>query len=64
VRLSRPELETVYRELIAMADRKKRLDDEDLLEILAGVAGAIPGDRHDGMTHEAAAHPAGYGFGV
>jgi 2-isopropylmalate synthase len=64
VRLSRPELETVYRELIAMADRKKRVDDEDLLEILAGVAGAIPGDRHDGMTHEAAAHPAGYGFGV
>jgi 2-isopropylmalate synthase len=58
--LSRHELDQVYRAVIALADVKKHITDEDLLSVAASTAGVAPAPG----TREAAAHEAGYGFGV
>ena len=58
--LSRHDLDEVYRRMVALADSKKCITDDDLLGIAASVRGvpAAPPAR------EAVAHEAGYGFGV
>jgi 2-isopropylmalate synthase len=58
VTLSRHDLDEVYRRMVALADHKKHIVDEDLLEIASAVRGTPV--RH----RETAVHEAGYGFGV
>jgi 2-isopropylmalate synthase len=58
--LSRHELDEIYRRMIAKADVQRHISDDDLLEIAADVAGAVPTPA----TRETVAHEAGYGFGV
>jgi 2-isopropylmalate synthase len=58
--LSRQDLDAVYRRMIALADAKKHVADEDLLDIVAAVCGAAPARE----ARDAVAHEAGYGFGV
>jgi 2-isopropylmalate synthase len=58
--LSRHDLDEVYRRIIALADAKKVVSDEDLLATAFDVAGAAPAPE----TRDAATHEAGYGFGV
>ena len=58
--LSRHDLDEVYRRIIALADAKKVVSDEDVLAVSFEVAGiAAPRD-----AREAANQEAGYGFGV
>jgi len=56
--LSRHELDEVYRRMVTMADHKKHILDEDLLDITSAVRGT-PARHRDTAVHEA-----GYGFGV
>jgi 2-isopropylmalate synthase len=58
--LSRHDLDEVYRRIIALADARKVVSDEDLLAIAFEVAGTAPARE----TREAATQEAGYGFGV
>jgi 2-isopropylmalate synthase len=58
--LSRRDLDEVYRRMVAMADTKKHISDDDLLGIAALVCGVVPAQR----TRDSATHEAGYGFGV
>ena len=59
--LSRHDLDEVYRRMVAMADTKKHIGDEDLLAIAAEVCGIV-------LSHEwqrdTPYQEAGYGFGV
>jgi 2-isopropylmalate synthase len=60
VTLSRHDLDTVYKRVIALADAAKHVGDEDLADIIGAVCGGPrPGVRQDAVPHEA-----GYGFGV
>jgi 2-isopropylmalate synthase len=56
--LGRQELDDVYRRLMALADLKKHIADEDVLAIVRDVVGAAP------LAAPVAPHEAGYGFGV
>jgi 2-isopropylmalate synthase len=58
--LSRHDLDEVYRRIIALADAKKVVSDEDVLAVAFEVAGIAP--PRD--TRETANQEAGYGFGV
>jgi 2-isopropylmalate synthase len=57
--LTRHDLDQIYRRMVALADVKKHVSDEDLLTIAMEVCGvaAMPAARD-------ASHEAGYGFGV
>ncbi len=58
--LSRHDLDEVYRRMVALADAKKVVSDQDLMAIAVAVSGiAPPPDARDAATQEA-----GYGFGV
>jgi 2-isopropylmalate synthase len=58
--LSRQQLDQIYRRMVALADAKKHITDDDLLSIAADESGlAAAPDTRDATTHEA-----GYGFGV
>jgi 2-isopropylmalate synthase len=57
--LSRRDLDLVYRRIVAIADRRKHVSDEDLLEIVTSVRGVARRAAADHSLHEA-----GYGFGV
>ena len=60
LKLSREDLDEVYRRMIALADVKKFVSDDDLLVIASDVCGiAVVRQLGDTATHEA-----GYGFGV
>jgi 2-isopropylmalate synthase len=58
--LSRQQLDQIYRRMVALADMKKQITDDDLLSIAADEAGLAPAPD----TREVATHEAGYGFGV
>src|SRR5262250_3343708 len=58
--LSRHQLDQIYRRMVTLADAKRHISDDDLLEIAADVAGVAPSHN----TREVVAHEAGYGFGV
>jgi 2-isopropylmalate synthase len=61
VSLSRHDLDEVYRRMVALADAKKHIEDDDLLAIVAEVSGiALAHDWQRDTPH----HEAGYGFGV
>ena len=58
--LARHDLDEVYRRMIALADHKKFVSDDELLEIAVAVCGAtVSRNSRDTATTEA-----GYGFGV
>jgi 2-isopropylmalate synthase len=58
--LSRHDLDRVYRQMVALADVKKHISDDDLIAIAESVCGAaVPVRPREGSAHEA-----GYGFGV
>ena len=57
--LSRQDLDQVYRRMVALADTKKHVSDEDLLGIVGDVCG-LP----VGFAARETGHEAGYGFGV
>ena len=60
LRLSREDLDEIYRRMILLADHKKLVSDDDLLEIASAVCGvAVVRSLGDAATTEA-----GYGFGV
>ena len=59
--LSRHDLDEVYRRMVAMADVKKQISDEDLLAIAADVSGIVLAHEWQRDTPN---HEAGYGFGV
>jgi 2-isopropylmalate synthase len=60
LRLSREDLDEIYRRMILLADHKKLVSDDDLLEIASAVCGvAVARSLGDAATTEA-----GYGFGV
>ena len=59
--LSRHDLDEVYRRMVAMADVKKHISDEDLLAIAAEVSGIVLAHEWQRDTPN---HEAGYGFGV
>ena len=61
--LSRHDLDEVYRRIVALADAKKVVNDDDLLAIAFDVAGTAPA-RETRDTRELATQEAGYGFGV
>jgi 2-isopropylmalate synthase len=58
--LSRHDLDEVYRRMVALADTKKCVTDEELLEIAESVSGVPVAPK----TREAVVQEAGYGFGV
>ena len=60
VALTRAELETAYRQMLAVADARKHVTDEDLVNILSTVAPSqgLP------AAAEPSLHEDGYGFGV
>ena len=59
--LSRHDLDEVYRRMVTLADSKKHITDDDLLDITSDVCGtpASASRGRDSVVHEA-----GYGFGV
>jgi 2-isopropylmalate synthase len=60
LRLTRQQLDEVYRRMVALADEKKIITDEDIHRIAAAVCEAeTAASGRDPVTHEA-----GYGFGV
>ena len=59
--LSRHDLDEVYRRMVAMADVKKHIGDEDLLAIAAEVSGIVLSHEWQRDTPH---QEAGYGFGV
>jgi 2-isopropylmalate synthase len=58
--LSRHDLDEVYRRMVTLADTKKCVTDEELLEIAEAVSGVATTPR----VREQLAQEAGYGFGV
>jgi 2-isopropylmalate synthase len=59
--LSRHDLDEIYRRMVALADNKKHVSDEDLHDIATDVCRAsVTGSR----LRDSVAHEAGYGFGV
>jgi 2-isopropylmalate synthase len=60
VALSRHEVDQVYRRMVAVADAKKHVSDDDLRAIVSAVAGLA----QPVQAWEASLHEAGYGFGV
>jgi 2-isopropylmalate synthase len=58
--LNRHQLDEIYRRMIALADDKKIIGEEDLKEIASAVCG-VPQSAHGRDT---VVHEAGYGFGV
>jgi 2-isopropylmalate synthase len=62
--LDRPELDRVYRAVIAHADREKTVSDRDLAAIVARVRGDVK--RPAAVGHDFSTTPAesGYGHGV
>jgi 2-isopropylmalate synthase len=58
--LSRHQLDQVYRRMVALADVRRHISDDDLLEIAADVAGVAPSPG----ARDATGQEAGYGFGV
>ena len=58
--LSRHDLDQIYRRMIALADIKKQISDDDLLEIAVKICGVAAAPR----CRESANQEAGYGFGV
>jgi 2-isopropylmalate synthase len=59
--LSRHDLDEVYRRMVALADQKKHVTDDDLMEIAVDVCRtSVTGSR----VRDNVAHEAGYGFGV
>jgi 2-isopropylmalate synthase len=60
IALSRPQLDEVYRQMVALADVKKQIADQDVIAIVTSVTGlpALSSSR------EGALQEAGYGFGV
>jgi 2-isopropylmalate synthase len=56
--LSRHDLDEIYRRMIARADVRKQVSDDDLLEIAADVCGVAAQPARDVL------HESGYGFGV
>jgi 2-isopropylmalate synthase len=66
--LSRHDLDEVYRLLIARADARKHITDEDLLTIATEVCGVTTARTREASTPTTpvGAHPhdSGYGFGV
>jgi 2-isopropylmalate synthase len=61
--LSRQDLDRVYRQMVALADRKKHIHDDDLAEIASTVLG-VPVARHTREAAIGSPQEAGYGFGV
>jgi len=57
--LTRLQLDEVYRRMVALADEKKVITDEDLRAIATAVYEAGKAQGREAVTHEA-----GYGFGV
>jgi 2-isopropylmalate synthase len=57
--LTRQQLDEIYRRMVALADEKKHITDEDLRRIAELVCGAAKAAGREAVTHEA-----GYGFGV
>ena len=57
--LSRHDLDEVYRRMVALADTRKHITDDDLIDITSEVCGASASPQRDSVVHEA-----GYGFGV
>ena len=56
--ISRQDLDEIYRQMVALADRKKHISDDDMRQIAEGVCGvSITPAREP-------AGEAGYGFGV
>ena len=67
VTLSRQDLDQVYRRMVALADTKKHVSDEDLRAIVATVTGLTPATAGVAATsgrHADALTELGYGFGV
>jgi 2-isopropylmalate synthase len=58
---SRHDLDLIYRQMIALADRQKHVPDADLRSIVAAVCGELPFVDH---ARDAVAQEVGYGFGV
>ena len=61
--LSRQDLDRVYREMVALADRQKHIHDDDLAEIASAVLGVAVSRRAADAT-PGHLQEAGYGFGV
>jgi 2-isopropylmalate synthase len=57
--VSRRDVDVIYRRIVALADRRKHVSDEDLIEIACDVRGMVRPSRVESPPHEA-----GYGFGV
>jgi 2-isopropylmalate synthase len=60
---SRRDLDLVYRQMVALADRQKNVTDADLRAIVSTVCGDPPPVEH-GRDREFVAQEVGYGFGV
>ena len=56
--ISRQDLDEIYRQMVALADRKKHITDDDMRLIAEGVCGVSLAPSRE------PAHEAGYGFGV
>ncbi len=61
--LNRHDLDKVYRQMVALADRQKHIHDDDLANIVAAVLG-VPVTTRLRETPPGVSHEAGYGFGV
>jgi 2-isopropylmalate synthase len=59
--LSRHQIDELYRRLMAIADQKKHVTDEDIVAMASAVTGTAPAT---GREREVLHHEAGYGFGV
>jgi 2-isopropylmalate synthase len=57
--LTRQQLDEIYRRMVALADEKKLISDDDLRAIATAACEAAKAHGRDAVTHEA-----GYGFGV
>jgi 2-isopropylmalate synthase len=67
VKLSKPDLDSVYRKMIALADRKKAVSDEELAAIVREIAGrpaASDSTRSPRPAQDAMPAEVGYGHGV
>jgi 2-isopropylmalate synthase len=58
--LNRDALDRVYRKIIALADRQKRVNDQDVVDVVSDELGIPASARHRETTPQ----EAGYGFGV
>jgi 2-isopropylmalate synthase len=60
LKLSRHDLDEVYRRMIALADRSKAITDDDVI----GIAADVCGKPRVSLVPRDGTHEAGYGFGV